>query len=180
MQNPTPFIRYDFDCVGSTNDEAKRLATDHPGRVVLVTAKRQSGGRGRHGRSWVSPEGGAWFSLAVPMSAHDPAVSLAVGRAVIESLSVYTDGLTLKHPNDILHRGKKLAGILCEQAVTTRDPQTVAILGVGINVNLDTADLGEGLRTPPVSLRDILGQEVALPRLIDVCAEAVVNHLQAT
>lgn len=170
-------IRYDYGQVGSTNDEAKKRIADHPGRPVLVTAIEQTGGRGSHGRPWRSPVGGAWFSLALTLPKHDPAISLIVGQVVLDVLQNYTDGLTLKEPNDILRDSKKLVGILCEQTVTPGQPQTTSIIGVGINANFPATQLGTDLRTPPISLLDILGREIDLEKLIDSCAAAILRRL---
>lgn len=175
-------ICFRFDSVASTNDEAKRLAAQHPGQVVLVSATTQTQSRGSHGRSWSSPVGGAWFSIAIPLPRPDAATPVAVGETLLGVLTPYTDGLMLKHPNDILHHGKKLAGILCEQTLSAGralddQPPTTAIVGVGINANFPAAQLGENLRTPPTSLRDILGRDVDLQELIDAAARAIVQRL---
>lgn len=178
-------IQFHFDQTDSTSDQAKRLAAEHPGQVVLVTATTQTAGRGSHGRAWSSPPGGVWLSLAIPMPKPDAATPLIVGQALLEVLSTYTADLTLKHPNDILHRGRKLAGILCEQTLSAGrapkdQPPTVAIVGVGINANFPAAHLGEHLRTPPTSLRDILGRDVDLQPLIDATAAGIINRLTST
>lgn len=167
-----------FDQVASTSDEAKRLAAEHPGQTVLVHATTQTHARGSHGRSWVSPPGGAWLSLAVPLQQPEAATPLVVGQALLEALSQLTDGLTLKHPNDLLHRGRKLAGILCEQTLVPGQSHTNAIIGVGINANFPAAQLGDGLRTPPTSLRDILGRDIDLAELISSSAGAILRRLK--
>jgi len=188
--------------------------------MVLVTAQTQTLARGGKGRSWVSPLGGAWFSLAVPMSQPQAATPMLVGEALLEVLKTYAPGLTLKHPNDILHHGKKLAGILCEQSLTAAEnvpkgvpastrktghatsrpatpktaatkasdkmtpsvpqsetPSVTVIIGVGINANFPAAQLGSNLRTPPTSLRDILGHDIDLQQLIKASAEAILHRL---
>ncbi|MEM1108702.1 MAG: biotin--[acetyl-CoA-carboxylase] ligase [Planctomycetota bacterium] len=183
MSKPRPDFVYRFDNVGSTSDEAKRLAGEHPGRVVLVSADTQTASRGSHGRSWSSPIGGAWFSLAVPMPRPEAATPVAVGEALLDVLGSYTEGLTIKHPNDILHRGKKLVGILCEQTLSAgrspdEQPPTTVIVGVGINANFAASELGEGLRTPPTSLRDILGHDIDLKALVEDSANAILNRLR--
>lgn len=180
-----PVIQFHVDQVGSTSDEAKRLAAEHPGQAVLISARTQTQSRGSHGRSWQSPPGGAWFSLAVPMKKPEAATPLVVGEALLEVLGRYAAGLTLKHPNDILHDGKKLAGILCEQTLSAgrapaEQPPTTVIVGVGINANFPASELGNNLRTPPTSLQDILGREVDLPQLIDSAAERIVQRLDAS
>lgn len=176
MPPPTPHV-YHFDCVGSTNDEAKRLSAEHPEQAVLVIAQQQAHGRGSHGRAWRSPLGGAWFSLGVTLPKHEPAISLIVGEALREVLAAHVPTVTVKRPNDLLVDGKKLAGILCEQTVTPGKPEVAAVIGIGINANFPAAELGTELRTPPTSLLDVLGHEVDLESLISQSAEAVLRRL---
>lgn len=183
MPDDLSTIIFHFDEVGSTSDEAKRLATEHPGQVVLVSATTQTDSRGSHGRSWRSPVGGAWFSLAVPLPRPEAATPVGVGEALLEVLSHHTDGLMLKHPNDILHHGKKLVGILCEQTLSAgrtpdEQPPTTVIVGVGINANFAASELGSDLRTPPTSLRDILGRDVDLRELIELSTQAILSRLR--
>lgn len=148
----------------------------------MVSAITQTKSRGSHGRSWQSPPGGAWFSLAVPMVKPQAATPIVVGEALLVALGRYTPGLTLKHPNDILHRGRKLAGILCEQTLAAgrspeNQPPTTVVVGVGINANFPAARLGDNLRTPPTSLQDILGHDVDLRKLIDNAAGAILKSV---
>ncbi|NJL30706.1 MAG: hypothetical protein HC898_03235 [Phycisphaerales bacterium] len=76
-----------FDKVDSTSSQARVLAGEHPGEVLLVAARTQSQGRGREGREWASPAGGAWFTLVWPCrreaSAYE-ATPLVVGLAVLQ------------------------------------------------------------------------------------------------
>jgi len=114
--------------LGSTNDLAGRL----PGWNVVL-ARRQTGGRGRYRRSWVSDEGGLWLSAVLPTPG--PAerwavLPLAAGwalRAAIASLGV--SDLRLRWPNDLMVGRTKLAGILVE-----RFRPDAAVIGIGINL----------------------------------------------
>ena len=106
----------------STNDSARRLAALNPGMPLLVSAEEQTAGRGRAGRDWQSPVGGAWFSLAVPVDEPRPTAPLTVGLAVRRVVSVLAGGhdeAKIKWPNDVLLCGRKIAGILCEQVLPT-------------------------------------------------------------
>ncbi|WP_221435426.1 biotin--[acetyl-CoA-carboxylase] ligase [Algisphaera agarilytica] len=183
MEPATSMLTFHFEEIGSTSDEAKRLIVEHADQIVLVWADTQTQSRGSHGRSWKSPQGGAWFSLAVPMPRPEAATPVVVGEALIETLSSYCDGLTLKHPNDILRHGKKLVGILCEQTLSAgrspeEQPPTTVIVGVGINANFAASELGDDLRTPPTSLRDILGHDVDLNELIQASAKTILARLR--
>lgn len=126
----------------STQDELWRASHE----VTAVATDHQTSGRGRHGRVWLSEPGQSLaLSWRVPTVDLDvkmlPLLSLAAGVAVYRwlcrfSQSQHTDELVLKWPNDILFQQRKLAGILCEGRLMTR--QSVArqkvVIGVGINL----------------------------------------------
>ena len=86
-----------------------------------LVALEQSGGKGRQGRSWVSPPGNFYGSTLVKLQPGDPpapSLSLAAGLALIEAMDVAAPGLALmlKWPNDLLLGGDKLAGVLLERS----------------------------------------------------------------
>jgi len=176
-------LHHHFATTDSTNRRAEALAAEHPGEVVLVTAETQTTGRGRMDRRWQSPRGGAWFTLAWPC--HKPAehyetLPLVVGLAVCETIEtgfgVDASGLMIKWPNDVLHGGKKLAGILCERTLANASPVPL-LVGVGINVNNPTRDLPPGLRRPPVALSEITGSQHDVADLIQSIAERLHRRL---
>lgn len=126
-----------LDETASTNDVALARASDGAPEGTLVTARRQTQGRGRRGRTWVSPEGNLHLSLVLtPPRGRDDATAvgfiaaLAVADAVTESLSADA-AVTLKWPNDVLVARRKISGLLIE-AVPGRDGALV--LGIGVNV----------------------------------------------
>lgn len=189
----------------STNLLVRRLAMLNFGRPLAVSAVVQTAGRGREGRSWSSPPGGAWFSVGWPLRAAAPiyrTAPLAVGLAVHEALSTIlpsTLKLTIKWPNDLLLQNRKVAGILCEMDLSTAKPDSktegsieppisqvasssayphgLLIVGVGINVNLDPALLGSNLRWPATSVWKELGWKVSVPQLIQCCVDHIENRL---
>jgi BirA family transcriptional regulator, biotin operon repressor / biotin---[acetyl-CoA-carboxylase] ligase len=127
----------------STNNLAMDLARKGEVGPLVVLAERQTAGRGRGGKSWWSGSSGLTFSLlTAPMAsvASDSArLSLAVGVALCEALEPFAgeQPVQLKWPNDIMVRGRKLAGILIE--VPPGSPPR-AVIGVGLNVGpLDQA-----------------------------------------
>lgn len=143
--------------IASTNSELMRRARAGQLDPVLLVAERQSAGRGRLGRQWVSdddtaPEGvlsSLTFSLGLPLSPTDwSGLSLAVGLAVVESLH---PDLRLKWPNDVWLQERKLAGILIETVAV--DERRYAVVGVGINILLPRA---QNLRTPAAALCEVL------------------------
>lgn len=117
---------------------------------TLLVARRQTAGRGRAGRTWLSTAGSLTFSLAwrfeQPLSALI-GLPLAIGVAVAEVLNARGAGVQLKWPNDVLVDGAKLAGILIETVglPTLLQPQAWAVIGVGINVDADAPLPGDAL-----------------------------------
>jgi BirA family transcriptional regulator, biotin operon repressor / biotin---[acetyl-CoA-carboxylase] ligase len=129
-----------YDSVGSTNDEAKRLARQGAKAGTVVWAREQTAGRGRLGHVWVSPPGNLYTSLILrpdcpPRHAAQLGfvAALAVGNA-LDALLPRRVGLFYKWPNDILVNGRKIAGILLESEMTNPDKLAFLILGVGINL----------------------------------------------
>jgi BirA family biotin operon repressor/biotin-[acetyl-CoA-carboxylase] ligase len=137
--------------IDSTNTELMRRARAGQLEPVLLVAQRQTAGRGRLGRAWESTGAGAslTFSIGLPLAPADwSGLSLAVGLSVAQSLH---PALQLKWPNDVWWNGRKLAGILIETARVGN--VRYAVVGVGINI---AAPDGQGLRTPPAALTELL------------------------
>src|SRR6185436_2269397 len=105
----------------STNDVIEKLARDRLKEGVVVLAESQTKGRGRLGRKWISPSRkGLWFSVLLrPRLSPQAATQLTIAsaNALVRGIRDQT-GLTaeIKWPNDILVRGKKIAGILTEMS----------------------------------------------------------------
>ncbi len=179
-------LRFVYNQLPSTNDQAKLLIADHPSQTLLVTANTQTAGRGRSGQAWQSPHGGAWFSIAHPTklepSRYAPASVLA-GWTVLQTIQQTTDRglpLTLKWPNDVLADNQKIAGVLCEMALPPAPPSSTPptlIIGVGINANFAPDQLGHDLRTPATTLQHHTGRTTDLPTLITQCAEQIQQHI---
>jgi BirA family biotin operon repressor/biotin-[acetyl-CoA-carboxylase] ligase len=162
--------------VGSTNDRAVAMAAEGAPEGSLVVAARQTGGRGRLGRGWASPEGGLYLSLVLrpddAMLRRLPATLLA-GVAVAEAADRFLSGARadLKWPNDVHVGGKKLAGILGELSKDARGH--VLVLGVGINVATRLDQLPDdvrGLATSLSHLRGVRAGEEGAPSHADVLA----------
>ena len=131
-----------FRTVSSTMDVAHELASDGAPDGTVVFAERQEQGRGRLGRSWVSPEGGLYSSFILRPkrpAGETPQLSLVAGLSAAETIRdaacLYP---SIRWPNDLLLREKKVGGILTE----ARDGAVV--VGIGINVSTDPARLPEG------------------------------------
>ena len=129
---------HSFDSLGSTNDEAMaRLKAGEPGGFI-VTARSQTGGRGRHGRAWASPPGNLYASLALGDPAPiglAPQLGFVAGVALATALSARLGGdvrLRIKWPNDMVFAGAKLAGILLESAMLSGG-RLGCVVGFGVN-----------------------------------------------
>jgi len=165
--------------IDSTNSELMRRARAGQTDPVLLVAERQTAGRGRLGRTWSS--GGdavstpalppsLTFSLGLPLAPADwSGLSLAVGLSVVESLH---PALKLKWPNDVWLQDRKLAGILIETA--TVGEMRYAVIGVGINIVLPD---GQGLRTPPAALCEVL-PGIDAPAALGLVAAPLVCAIQ--
>lgn len=145
-----------LDSVGSTMDEARRLAEQEQAEDgTLVWAREQRGGRGRLGRRWASPRGNLYFSLVLrpdcaPMQAAQLGfvAALALGEA-IGTVSPPVE-ITFKWPNDVLLHGRKVAGILLESR-SARQGGGLDYLILGCGVNL--AHFPQDTPYPATSLR---------------------------
>lgn len=167
---------YVFDELGSTNDWAKERARAGVGHGLAVLARRQTSGRGRLQREWMSPRGGLWLSIVLaldwPLSEAAKltlGASVAVAQAIEEVSGVRT---LIKWPNDLLLNGRKVAGILGEVAGEWATFQTM-VLGIGINANLPSGSLDPAL--PAVSLSEVVGRKVNLNSL----AARVLEHVES-
>jgi BirA family transcriptional regulator, biotin operon repressor / biotin---[acetyl-CoA-carboxylase] ligase len=153
-----------FQETTSTNDVAARLARGGAEEGAVVFAESQTKGRGRMGRAWVSPAGkGLWFTVLLrpdfpPQGTTQltVAAATALARAVTLQTGIVPE---IKWPNDILIRGRKIAGILTEMRAELDRVQEV-LLGIGMDVNLEADDFADGLRRIATSLRIETGQKV--------------------
>ncbi|MET4808026.1 biotin--[acetyl-CoA-carboxylase] ligase [Limibacillus sp. MBR-115] len=141
--------------IGSTNEEARRLAEEGAEEGTLVWALEQTAGRGRQGRNWQSPPGNLYFSIILrpdrPLREASQlgfAASLAMGDA-IGSVAPPLIEITYKWPNDILANGRKLAGMLMEGKGDAEGYLEWMVLGMGVNISSfpkDTEFPATGLR----------------------------------
>jgi BirA family biotin operon repressor/biotin-[acetyl-CoA-carboxylase] ligase len=130
------------ETIDSTNARARDLAVDGRANVVVL-ADAQTGGRGRLDRAWSSPSGGIWLSILIrpdvpPTQA--PAYTLAAAVATTRAVREAGVDASIKWPNDVLVGDRKLAGILTEMEGEA-DRVSWLVVGIGINANVDAADL---------------------------------------
>lgn len=145
-----------FDSIGSTNTEAKKIA-DLPGSDgTIVIAEEQTNGRGRLGRSWISPKyKGVWMSIILkpdlnPMDAVK--LTQIAAAAIVNAAGELNIKTLVKWPNDIVINHKKTCGILTEMnAELTRI--NYVVVGIGINVNTENNEFSEDIKEIATSLK---------------------------
>lgn len=159
---------HEFDEVASTNETARDMPAWH-----AVLAARQTHGRGRHGRTWLSEEAGG-LCLSAVIATPGPAAKwtalpLAAGLAVVESLAPQgLKNLRLRWPNDIMAGERKLGGVLVDHFHPDR-----AVVGIGLNVTSRPELRGPESDNTPVCLAE-LTSGVPEPREL---AEWILNDL---
>lgn len=169
-QPPLGHPRLHLRRTDSTNERARELALTGAPHGTLVTAAEQTAGRGRQGRSWVAPPGSALLCSLV-LRDPPPLLSLIAGVAVCDTVEHDT---RLKWPNDIVMGPglRKLAGVLVEG----RPQEDWAVLGIGINVAVQTKDLPVQLRGRAASLGlPPSAVEPTLERLIEALARRLAG-----
>ena len=145
---------------GSTSVDARELASAGAPHGTLVTAAEQREGRGRQGRRWIAPPGGAVLCSLV-LREPPALLPLAAGVAVAELVGPQA---TIKWPNDVLLDGRKVSGIL----VDGRPQECWAVLGIGVNVAIGLDQLPGELRASAGTLG--LGPDAIEPTLARLLA----------
>lgn len=191
LQSPLARRAEVYEALGSTQGRARELAhegTEAAPHGTLVVCGAQTGGRGRHGRTWGSPIGGLWMSVVLrPELAAGKAARVTQTAAVAVAKALWGFGVEarIKWPNDLLvdpdgpEGGRKICGILAESSVENVPVASkrvgaadlgerrvdFVVLGVGLNANLEPADLGiaDGGVT---SVSSELGRKVDLLELL--------------
>jgi BirA family biotin operon repressor/biotin-[acetyl-CoA-carboxylase] ligase len=166
-----------FEQTTSTNDVIEKLARDGVKEGVVVFAESQTRGRGRLGRKWISPaHKGLWFSILLrPDLRPQETTQLTVASATALRRAIESETnlkLEIKWPNDILIRGKKVAGILTELSAEV-DRVKHIIIGIGIDVNLDANEFPAELKRTATSLKIESGETVSRAEL----AVAILREL---
>lgn len=153
-------IQY-FEETESTNIIAREIAGS-VGEGTVVIAESQTGGRGRMGRKWISPEGGIWLSIIIKpkiQPLYASRITLLAGVSVAKTIRGYGLAAKIKWPNDVLINGKKVCGILTEIEAEI-DLIDFCVVGIGIDANVDTESFPEEFRETSTSLKKELGSEI--------------------
>jgi BirA family biotin operon repressor/biotin-[acetyl-CoA-carboxylase] ligase len=139
-----------YDSIDSTNEEARRLASEGERGPLWITARVQRSGKGRRGRVWVSQDGNLFATLLTTgANARSGELAFLAGLAAGDTVAAFTPkaGVSLKWPNDVLLEGKKVAGILLENFG--------AALAIGVGINL--ASYPPGTEFPATSIKENAG-----------------------
>ncbi len=162
------------DRLPSTNDRARELADRGTPAFTTVIAEEQTAGRGRGGRTWVSPSGvGLWLStVASPGKGPGAALTpIFVGLATVRAMRATLPDVAamLKWPNDVFVRDRKACGILCETVAGSG----AVVVGVGINVRQREEEFPPDLAGRAISLEQAAGRRVSRSHL----ATELMNNL---
>ena len=158
-----------FSETASTNKLVDQIGLAGEPEGLVIFAESQTQGRGRLGRQWISPsKKGLWFSVLLRPALRPPQMTqltviaaTALARAIRETTPLIPE---IKWPNDILINGKKVAGVLTEMSA---EPDRVlhAVIGIGLDVNLDEEDFPDDLKSLATSLRLECGKPILRSRL---------------
>ena len=173
--------------IGSTNDEAFLRADEGAPEGLIVMADVQTAGRGRRGRPWWDAPGLSLpFSMllrpALPLP-RCPLLALAMACSVAEAAELLTGAtLSVKWPNDVLHDGRKLCGILAESrtgGISANGNAPVLVIGTGVNVNQIAADFPADIQSLATSLRIAAGGKTFDPsEVLRVILDRFVPYLE--
>lgn len=156
-----------YETIDSTNTEARRCSKAGAESGLVVTARTQTAGKGRRGRSWESPaDENLYFSILLrPTFAPEkaPMLTLLMAYSVAKALQKENISAEIKWPNDLVLSQKKICGILTEMNLQGGQVEDV-IVGVGLNVN--TMKFPEELEEKATSLRRETGKELKCEELI--------------
>ena len=181
---PSPYRLWELDCVDSTNAEAKRMAEAGCPDSTVVWAKRQTAGRGRRGRAWVSDEGNLYFSIVLrmpyPMQVMTQ-LSFVAANALADAIQVTAPRgafVNVKWPNDVLVEGKKIAGILMEGEVEPgTDHFKWLVLGIGVNVASHPPESDTERPATSLAGEGVVGDGLNVEALLDTLAKRFLAGL---
>jgi len=143
---------YYFNTIDTTQIFAVEIVTRNNMNGTIIIAKKQTGGRGRMKRKWISPVGGIWMSIiihpkfGVSSTTLVPiAISLALCLAIEKTLKIKPE---LKWPNDVTVKGKKVAGVLVDTSIISNEIENM-VLGIGINFKIKPHELASTIKKTP-------------------------------
>ena len=163
---------------GSTNDDLKALAKQGAPHGTVLIADRQSGGHGRMGRSFHSPEGvGIYMSILLRPACSPVELMHLTCAAAVAMCDAVEDAVGLrpgiKWTNDLVHEKKKLGGILTELGLTPKGMVDYAIIGIGINCCQKKEDFATDIQDIAASLSLLTGKEVDRAKVATAMMESL-------
>lgn len=167
-----------FDSIGSTNDEAKRMAHAGAPHGTVLIADHQTGGHGRLGRSFHSPEGvGIYLSIILRPDCRPKelmhltcATAVAMCNAVENAVGLRPG---IKWTNDLVHSKRKLGGILTGLGLTPKGMVDYAIIGIGINCCQTPGDFPAEIQDMACSLAMVTGRVIDRAKVTAAMMEAL-------
>lgn len=163
----------------STQITAEYMAEGGAQEGTVVFAYSQKKGRGKDGRWWYSPPGGAWFTVILKphfLSLKANRINIAFTVAIAEVLSSFKNlQPIIKWPNDVLIKKKKICGILTQmkssfkkERGSGRDGAHIeyALVGIGMNVNIEKENFPVELKDGVTSLQEEIGEEIVLEEFL--------------
>ncbi len=164
-----------YEAIGSTNEEAKRLAAEGALDKTFVWAREQTAGRGRRGNDWISPPGNLYLSVILRPDC-DVATAAQLGFVAALALADAIVARTgaeprLKWPNDLLIGGRKVSGILVESAGGQGGKVDWAVIGTGVNVASHPENL------PAVTSLSALGSHVTVADMVETYANSLLARV---
>lgn len=170
---------------GSTNTDLCRMAREGAAHKTVLIAERQTGGRGRRGRSFLSPEGGLYMSLLLRELPYDGDAAIITSAAAVAFRralqALCEEKIGIKWVNDLLINGKKLAGILTE-GVVEQNCIKGAVVGVGVNLEAvpsEVADIACSIGGSVDAQRAAEAMLDALDEILSMPLEAVMEDYRA-
>jgi BirA family biotin operon repressor/biotin-[acetyl-CoA-carboxylase] ligase len=163
--------------IGSTNDYARRLAQNGDQDGTVVFANHQTAGRGRLDRRWEAPPGSSLLLSVIlrpRLAAHQvQRLTMICGLGAADAVEAETGlPVRLKWPNDVIVRGGKAGGILTEIGLSGQQVD-YAVVGIGLNVNLELEQLPPRPLVPAISLSHALGHPVERLPLLQALLRAI-------
>ncbi len=152
-----------LDSIDSTNNFAKKIATEGAIDGTVIVAEQQTGGKGRLDRKFFSPPGKSIFTSVIlrpnctPKDA--PKFTLTAAVAVALAMQKFNLKAEIKWPNDIMHGDKKIVGILTEMNAAIEKINFI-VVGIGINVNISRKDFPADIQNIASSLSELAGKNL--------------------
>lgn len=163
----------------STNIQAKRLGEEGTEDGIVVVTEVQTAGKGRRGRSWVSPSGNCYFSVLLRpdiRTEHSSMITLIAALGVVKAIrQVAKLDTMIKWPNDVIANGKKLCGILTESST---DLEYINYVVVGIGINTNQTEFPDEIKDKASSVRLEKGEKINRAELLAVFLNAFEEYYE--